>query len=188
MMDKGIIEDSVNKLLDYSRVKPMPNFVQFVSCNRAKYSTSVSEKECIYAFWLNNKDSIVKELNTKFTVLGVNKFQQKVEWSWNLDDNQILLYVGKTTNFKKRMKKHLMLGTKQWKQNDDNTLYKKSTACQLRAGVEKLIQKSDIDFFEFLNERIGVNYVEMDNFIDRFFAEDLAVGIGKPWFNVDSER
>lgn len=187
-MDEQHILDSVNLLLDISKIIALPNFVKFSSGKREKYTKIVSERECIYAFWLNNEDNIIRELNTKFSVLGVNQFCQDVAWNWHLNDNQILLYVGKTTNFKKRMKKHLMLGTKHWEQNEDNTLYKKSTACQLRAGIEKLIQDTGLKSFDFMNERISVTCVEMDNFIDRFFAEDLAVGMGKPWFNIDSER
>jgi len=68
-------------------------------------------------------------------------------------------------------------------------LNKKTTACQLRAGIEHLLKNSlEENSIDFMLNNILVSIVEMDGLADRFFTEDLAIGIGKPWFNVDSER
>lgn len=53
---------------------------------------------------------------------------------------------------------------------------------------ENLIDAAVDQLLDFIRERIQVSYIPLDGLGNRFFAEDLAIGKGKPWFNVDSER
>ena len=187
-MNIELIDNSVKELLDESKVRELSELISFGKNQPIKYSPELTEDEGIYAFWLLNSDQLAENLNRKFAISGPNKGLMDIEWNWNLTNKQILLYVGKSTNLKKRISLHLKLKTKTWVSTKDNTLNKVTTSCQTRSGIEHLIQESKFDSFDFMNTRIGLTTVKLPNFDDRFFAEDLAIGIGKPWFNLDSER
>jgi hypothetical protein len=189
-MNSDEIRNSVSQLLDQSQIQKLSSLIQFGNGSSIKYDASLDSSEGIYAFWLDNPQGIVKNLNRKVCISGPNKKMEKMEWDWNLDEKNILLYVGKSTNIKKRISLHLKLGTIKWEtESKDNTLAKQTTSCQLRAGIEHLILNNpEFESFEFLNKYIGVTLVRISDFKNRFYAEDLAVGEGIPWFNVDSER
>ena len=187
-MDSKLIDNSVKELLNKSRIHQLSKLISFGRNQQVKYGSELTNKGGIYAFWLFNSDQLAQNLNRSVVISGPSKELIDIEWNWNLSDEQILLYVGKSTNLKKRISLHLKLKTDTWKPTKDNTLNKLTTSCQTRSGIEHLIRGSEFDSFDFLNTRIGLTTVELPNFDDRFFAEDLAIGQGKPWFNLDSER
>ncbi|MGM0582896.1 MAG: GIY-YIG nuclease family protein [Bacteroidota bacterium] len=187
-MNPIIIRETVNQLLDKTQIKRLDSLIHFGNNKVIRYQTGLSNNGGLYAFWLKNTNGIAKKLNRTVAISTPNKKIEQVEWDWNLEDDQLLLYVGKSTNLRNRISMHLKLGTEKWDKNSDNTLRKKTTSCQVRAGIEHLIQNSRYNSFEFINQFIGISVVELPKFQDRFFAEDLAIGEGKPWFNIDSER
>lgn len=144
-----------------------------------RYSDILVIKPSVYAFWLINTNNQAESLHRQVRITGPDGSSEKISFDWNLNNDFILFYVGKTTNFKNRLKKHLLLGTNTWEHKENDYLNKKTTACQLRSGIEHLIKNSS---------NIRISIIELDALVERFFAEDLAIGKGKPWFNVDSER
>lgn len=187
-MDASLIDKKVEYLLNKSMSYALEQLL-VIKGRSIRYSRLATINPSIYAFWLDNSNKEAEVLHRIVKITGPNGSNEEITLDWNLDNDFILLYVGKTTNFKNRLKKHLLLGTQAWKHNAENYLNKKTSSCQLRAGVEHLIKHSSIDSgIDFMLSNIRVSVIEMDGLIERFYAEDLAIGKGKPWFNVDSER
>jgi hypothetical protein len=163
----------------------------------------------IYSFWwLNENTETIEKLYRTAKLKGkqVNNNHQvhDVAWKWNIEKPQICLYAGKATCIKKRVDQHLQLTTsssdwygKSYKIHRNKKtivpdriadfLVKRTTACQFRAGIEHLFKHSSIELSEKL-ANIGFSFVEELDLIERFYLEDLAIGIYRPWFNVDVER
>lgn len=117
------------------------------------------------------------------------------------------LYVGKSTNMSKRIRDHIMKGTKgrdeylkdtdklkflKYENNRDaEMIIKRNSKCQFRAGMEYIFKncRSEVAY-EAIFEKVGYSYVEIeeDQFRHRFYIEDLAIGLLRPPFNLDSER
>ena len=65
-----------------------------------------------------------------------------------------------------------------------------TTACQLRAGVDRLFP-NERNTRELVLQNVGLSYVELDGDVDaanRFYLEDLAIGLMRPPFNVGVEH
>jgi hypothetical protein len=65
-----------------------------------------------------------------------------------------------------------------------------STSCQLRAGVEHLFPNEE-DSRSLTLENLGLSFVVLNgnnHAANRFYLEDLAIGLMRPPFNVDVER
>lgn len=103
------------------------------------------------------------------------------------------LYVGKTArDVSKRVGQHLMLGkqrilpmVKHRKKQQSPT-----TSCQLRVGIEHLFPVT-ADTRTLTLGNVGLSFVEFDGderAANRFYLEDLAIGLMRPPFNVDVER
>ncbi|MBU0718948.1 MAG: hypothetical protein KJ749_11920 [Planctomycetes bacterium] len=63
-------------------------------------------------------------------------------------------------------------------------------SCQLRAGVDHLFPTAP-DTRAIVLDCVGLSYVELDgdkNAANRFYLEDLAIGLMRPPLNVDIER
>lgn len=149
----------------------------------------------VYAFWwLGNKDKLL-EANRKVLLVGPNKKLVEVEYLdwWPKNLTYPCLYVGKTTNLKKRFSQHIKRGCKSRLHEIPKNNHKKNvktTSCQLRYGIEHVF-KTESDPLLLINEEVGFSY--MTNFdtnaiAERFFTEDKLIGKWRPWFNVDSER
>ena len=187
-MNESLIHSKTETLLEANQALELKQFVS-LSNGRVIYSDLVTTEACIYAFWIKNIHRTAELLHRELCINGPKGKPEKITWDWNLHENSILLYVGKTTNFKSRIKKHLLLGTNNWEHKPNNYLNKKTTACQLRAGIEHLLKHSKpLNTIDFMLNNILVNAVKLDELTSRFYAEDLAIGKGKPWFNIDSER
>lgn len=119
------------------------------------------------------------------------------------------LYVGKSTLLKNRIRLHL-----QWPGpaaasqqvyaepgrsaiNEDyanKKVFKHTTASQFRDGFEYLFRSEPMnDRLNLLYEKIGITVaashdIKMDDFSDRFYSEDLLIGLFRAPFNLDSER
>jgi hypothetical protein len=115
------------------------------------------------------------------------------DWLGLSTDLPLPLYVGKNANnISKRAGQHLTLsrirllplGTGAAKQA------RPTTSCQLRAGVEHLFP-AETDTRSLILDNIGLSFVVLDgddHAANRFYLEDLAIGLMRPPLNVDIER
>ena len=101
----------------------------------------------------------------------------------------ICLYVGKSTEIKSRIPKHLKLGTPDiWKTNSKDSGKKPNTVSQLRIGLERLFPEKKI--FDLI-DKIGVSWTVVDEYkngINRFYLENYFIGNFFPLLNADIER
>ncbi|MDZ4050349.1 MAG: GIY-YIG nuclease family protein [Limnobacter sp.] len=149
----------------------------------------------VYAFWwIGNRDDLLKS-NRTVLLKGPNEVRMKVEYRdwWPRELIYPCLYVGKSTNLRKRFGLHI-------KSNSHGRLHvphiehhkatPSTTSCQLRWGIEHVFP-SEIDPLRLIRSSVGFSYRNdfADNAIaERFFEEDRLVGTWRPWFNIDSER
>jgi hypothetical protein len=157
-------------------------------------SIDLPERPGVYVFWWVGPRADLMAANKHIVLKGPGGRPVDVEYKdwWPKELSYPCLYVGKTTNVRKRFSLHI-------KRDCPGRLHKahpesikaipKTTSCQLRFGIEHV----------FPNEKkpLGVIFscvgfshkTFQDNEIaDRFFEEDRLVGIWRPWFNIDSER
>lgn len=168
----------------------------------------------VYAFWWNGSINKLKKLNRHVTFKGkvISKSDIKsgkysvgekhiiheVEWNWNLDKTPVCLYVGKSVNITNRIKLHIEARkiTEEWYgadlkkygTTDHRFLVKRTTACQLRAGIEHLYKYKPHETIENRLQNFALSFIPEEDFKERFYLEDLAVGYYGPWFNLDCER
>ena len=166
---------------------------------------SIKNLRGIYCFWWKDKIALN---NVYFRVKGKkNDGDKHININFIKEyqkfKNGIPFYIGKTTDFKKRIGLHLSLGRKNWydfKEKKgtwkEGMLLKVTTSCHLRAGVEHLFRntKSVLNKTDTVKEmlnNISFSYIPIKSSNDtkkRFFYESLAIGYFKPWINIDSER
>ena len=96
------------------------------------------------------------------------------------------LYVGKSTGIQSRIGQHLKLGSK-----GISTVGRGAKkACQLRAGIDRFFPDAT-DTRTIVLDHIGLSHVKLDgdrHAANRFYLEDLAIGLMRPPLNVDVER
>jgi len=205
-------------------VKPI-KLEDFISFGNKKLSLSknIDNESGVYVFWWIGNVNELKKLNRELIITGKNlkndKKYIKINWNWNLENEKVCLYVGKTTTILNRLKQHLYNYIEYFEWYDNNwlnkikeikknnpkievnklkqMLYKRNTSCQFRAGIEHLfkVEKEkdrNINIIQKIKQNIGFSYYLVNDknngVAKRFFLEDLAIAIFKPWFNVDSER
>lgn len=114
------------------------------------------------------------------------------DW-WPVELTYPCLYVGKSTNIKKRFSLHIKrrcLGRLHEPHPQNVKAKPYTTSCQLRFGIEHIFPRED-NPLQLISSSVGFscNTEFLDNAIaERFFEEDRLVGIWRPWFNIDSER
>lgn len=207
-----LLETSVYKrtidLLQTNTKFRLGDFLNFDNSNKRYEKVPKTENKSgfVYAFWIDNSDVFlpkIQNLNRKIHIQSkieknnrnpTTKYKiEKLEFDWNLEEPYTLIYVGKTTSLRKRLGLHIKFKTESnyWKSEmakKEMFLYKKTTSCQLRASLEYLLKNSNINVLEFLRDRVMISYIEEKCFKNRFYIEDLAIGLGQAWFNVDAER
>jgi hypothetical protein len=105
----------------------------------------------------------------------------------------IPLYVGKTADsIAKRVGLHLRLSAQRTLPSGGGAKKAQAptTSCQLRAGVDHLFP-NEADTRSLVLKTVGISYVILDgddNAANRFYLEDLAIGLMRPVLNVDIER
>lgn len=165
------------------------NITSFVDLKNRRYTKNNLEFPGVYCFWLMNHDKTAKNLKRDVIIQGPNNCAQKIHWDWNLDEEMICLYVGKSTNIKHRLGLHLLLRTSNLYQEPMDSLNKITTSCQLRSGFDYLYQvQQNSNMIDVMSKRLMFSCFREDDFVKRFFIEDYLVGKLLPWFNVDSER
>jgi hypothetical protein len=153
----------------------------------------------VYAFWwTGNRDLLSSPgCNRDLALLGpggrVVHLQIDDNWLGLRTELPIPLYVGKSSaNVAKRVGQHLMLGQKRVLPLGGGAARARrpNTSCQLRAGVEHMFA-NEADTRSLVLENIGLSFVELDedvNAANRFYLEDLAIGLMRPPLNIDIER
>jgi hypothetical protein len=153
------------------------------------------EKPGVYAFWwIGSKDQLM-QANRHIVLKGPKGLLVNVEYKdwWPTELIYPCLYVGKSTNIKKRFSLHIKSGSKGrlHEAHDENHKVRPcTTSCQLRFGIEHVFP-TETNPLDLILNYVGFSYqnISGDNAIaDRFFMEDLLVGKWRPWFNIDSER
>jgi len=153
------------------------------------------ERAGVYAFWWITDKAELLSANRHVVLKGPNDRPVDVEYLdwWPKTIKQPCLYVGKTTNIKKRFSLHIKRGSHGRLHNIPISNEKQkpvTTTCQLRYGIEHVF-KNAANPLEIIYNKVGFSYsIEFtDNAIaERFFTEDKLIGEWRPWFNVDSER
>jgi hypothetical protein len=182
------------KNLDQGNAKNITDLIQGKGI--PKYN--LPEKGGVYVFWWNKsvdfekklidctyqvkakKSHEIDKINIKFTTEWIDKATK---------GNKICLYVGKTTNLRDRVTKHLKL-TKEdiWNGKTRNSGKKPNTVSQMRIGLETVFDKG---MLEEIKENVSLSWAVMDEYseaINRFFLEDKMISHNYPLFNIDVER
>jgi hypothetical protein len=153
----------------------------------------------VYCFWWTGDIALLSDpsCNRQLDVAGPGGRRVTIdiddEWLGLQTKLPVPLYVGKNADsISSRVGQHLMLG------NDRVTPifegYRKqerpTTSCQARAGVEHLFPQLP-NTRDLMLDNVGISWVELggdDHAVNRFYLEDLAIGLMRPILNVDVER
>ena len=157
---------------------------------------NLPEKAGVYAFWWMGKKEVLLNSNLNIVLKGPKGKYVSIKYKdwWPSELTYPCLYVGKSTNIKKRFSLHLKRGSAKRLHNisDENIKEKPvTTSCQLRHGIEHIF-KNEKEPLELINKSVGFSYKTdfgtENQTVDRFFEEDRLIGTWRPWFNIDSER
>jgi hypothetical protein len=149
----------------------------------------------VYAFWwVGDRQSLLRS-NRHVVLKGPSGRLVDVEYRdwWPKDLHFPCLYVGKSTNIKKRFSLHVKRRCRGRLHEPHEQNWKaapNTTSCQLRWGIEHIFPR-EADPLAVVLDSVGFSYRTdfSDNAIaERFFEEDRLVGAWRPWFNIDSER
>lgn len=160
--------------------------------------TKLPDKGGVYIFWWSRSDNFEEQLKGCTYQVKAKKSHEvdRIDIRFTKDwiekatvGNKICLYVGKTTNLRSRISKHIKLGSPTlWKGKSRNTGKKPNTVSQMRIGLETVFEK---DMLEEIKEQVSVSWAEMDSYseaVNRFFLEDRMISHNYPLFNIDVER
>lgn len=172
--------------------------LEVVSKNHESLKANSLPKESgIYAFWWTGSTELLSQRNRHIVLKGPGERPVELffddEWLGTEAGYPVPLYVGKTTSgINRRIGQHLMLKAKRILPLGENAEKAKAptTSCQLRAGVEHFFQTQE-DTRTLILENVGLSYVLLDgdeHAANRFYLENLAIGLMRPPLNVDIER
>jgi len=183
-----------------------PQLAEIVASNRASLRpNALPHLGAIYAFWWTGDRNRLRSpaCNREIELHGPGgrrvSIEMNDEWLGLETDLPIPLYVGKTAgSLAKRIGQHLRLGSgdrmlplgKDAAKPDTAKPDAPTTSCQLRAGVEHLFPREG-NTRALILENVGLSYVALDGDVhaaNRFYLEDLAIGMMRPPLNVDIER
>jgi len=158
-------------------------------------SIDLPERPGVYVFWWVGPRADLMAGNRHIVLKGPSERPVNVEYRdwWPEDLVYPCLYVGKTTNVRKRFSLHIKRDCqgRLHQAHPENVKAKPSTtSCQLRFGIEHVFPNEENPLNVIFN-CVGFSHRTdfPDNAIaERFFEEDRLVGIWRPWFNIDSER
>ena len=160
-------------------------------------STNLPECPGIYVFWWVGPRADLMAGNRHIVLKGPGGRSVNVEYrDWWPEELELVypcLYVGKTTNVRKRFSQHIMPKSpgRLHEAHPENVKAKPyTTSCQLRFGIEHVFP-NEANPLKVIFNCVGFSHRTdfPDNAIaERFFEEDRLAGIWRPWFNIDSER
>jgi hypothetical protein len=120
-------------------------------------------------------------------------WEVKLEHLHTAENGLLPLYVGKNaSHLGKRIGQHLKLKTPRTVPSAaaSGICARMTTSCQVRDRLDRLFPNVS-DTRPLALDNLALSYVRVDGadgFVERFFLEDLAIGLLRPVFNVDSER
>jgi hypothetical protein len=149
----------------------------------------------VYAFWWIGDRAELMASNRTVSLKGPNEVRVNVEYRdwWPEELPYPCLYVGRSTNIKKRFALHIKsksIGRLHAPHPEHHKVTPNTTSCQLRWGIEHIFP-NETNPLGIVLRSVGFSYRTNfpDNAIaERFFEEDRLVGNWRPWFNIDSER
>jgi hypothetical protein len=153
----------------------------------------------VYAFWWTGDSDLLSHESSNRLIELRGPGQRPVlleiddEWLGMSTQLPIPLYVGKNADsISKRIGLHLLLGKQRILPLGGGAQKAKrpTTSCQLRAGVEHFFPNTT-DTRSLILENVGLSYVKLhgdQHAANRFYLEDLAIGLMRPPLNVDIER
>lgn len=155
----------------------------------------LTEKAGVYAFWWLGPKEILLGGNKKISIKGPSEEWVNVEYKdwWPACIPYPCLYIGKSTNLRKRFGLHIKRGSEVRLHEacpNNRKAKPRTTSCQLRHGIEHVFPDEQ-NPLELINEHVGFscnNNFPTNPVAERFFEEDRLIGLWRPWFNVDSER
>ena len=115
------------------------------------------------------------------------------EWMGLQTGLPVPLYVGKNADsISQRVGLHLRLKADRVTPRFEGSRKQKrpTTSCQARAGLEHLFPQLE-NTRDLVLDNVGLSWVELDgdeHAANRFYLEDLAVGLMRPILNIDIER
>jgi len=151
----------------------------------------------VYAFWWTGDLCLLQNCNRDLVLAGPAGRSVHLhiddDWLGLMTQQPIPLYVGKTADsIANRIGQHLRLKSIRMLPlgGDATRSQRPTTSCQLRAGVEHLFPEID-DSRTLVLDNVGLSFVSLDgdaHAVNRFYLEDLAIGLMHPPLNVDIER
>lgn len=151
----------------------------------------------VYVFWWTGSQTHLSQCNRDLVLHGPGGRDVHLmiddDWLGLATALPIPLYVGKNADsIASRVGKHLRLQDIRMLPlgGDGRKANRPTTSCQLRGGVEHLFPDVQ-DTRTLILDNIGLSYIELDgdaHAANRFYLEDLAIGLMRPPLNVDIER
>ncbi len=172
-----------------------PLSIQSVAVLCDSRPSTIPNSPGVYAFWWIGDRAELLGSNRTVVLKGPNEIRVSVEYRdwWPAELIYPCLYVGKSTNLRKRFGLHIK-SKSQGRLHTPHAEHHKATpntsSCQLRWGIEHIFPNEE-DPLRLIRKSVGFSYRNdfSDNAIaERFFEEDKLVGTWRPWFNIDSER
>ncbi|MDB4542671.1 hypothetical protein N9241_00360 [bacterium] len=149
----------------------------------------------VYAFWWVGDKSTLLSSNRRIVLKGPGGRAVDVTYEdwWPKQLTYPCLYIGKSTNIKKRFSQHIKrrsLGRLHAPIKGNAKAKPATTSCQLRFGIEHIFPlEADPLMIIYQNVGFSFNTSFAENAVaERFYEEDRLVGAWRPWFNIDSER
>lgn len=167
--------------------------------NKALAPRALPSHGGVYVFWWTGDLSMLSgpDCNRDLILAGPKRRPVHLniddEWLGLSTTLPVPLYVGKNADsIASRVGKHLRLKDIRMLPvgGGPNKALRPTTSCQLRAGVEHLFPQCS-DTRSLILDNIGLSFVQMHgdaHAANRFYLEDLAIGLMRPPFNVDIER
>lgn len=148
----------------------------------------------VYAFWWTGRIAKLRRRHPELELSGPGgrrvRLMIDAEWLGLSAELPVPLYVGKTaTSISKRVRLHMLLGTKKLP-SGGRRKSRPTTSCQLRSGVDHFFPKES-DTRDLMLRNVGLSFVCLhgdSEAANRFYLEDLAIGLMRPPFNIDIER
>ena len=165
--------------------------------NEALRPNQLPQQGGVYAFWWTGNHDLLTRRNRDLVLHGPGGRDVHLtiddDWLGLVTGLPVPLYVGKNANsIASRVGKHLRLKDVRMLPlgGDAKKAERPTTSCQLRGGVEHLFPDEE-DTRTLILDNVGLSYVKLDDdahAANRFYLEDLAIGLMHPPLNVDVER
>jgi hypothetical protein len=166
---------------------------------RGLKTSALPGQGAVYAFWWTGPLAMLRpeSCNRHIELAGPGGSAVGIyiddEWLGINADLPIPLYVGKTAHsVAKRIAQHVRITDLRTTVMFEGTKKqpRPTTSCQLRAGVEHLFPQLQ-ETRDLVLDNVGLSYVILhgdEHAANRFYLEDLGVGLMRPALNIDIER